>query len=223
MDFALAVALTALGLVTLVSGLALLLAGRARVSGTVLLASGLVLVTATLLESGDHTTIAEPMLVVSVLGLAVAIAWHPIARWRHPDDFVALVVIVAAGVLAAAQPRDANVRGSLGLVVAFAVGLHLWWRLERADDRERLPLTWLALTVGTIGTLSGLAALSLETQDGIAAATIVWCVVPPTMYLSTARPALLDVRSLVVRAVVVLVAAIVRAREGGLGGQARTP
>lgn len=208
MDTALAVALTALGLVTLASGLALLLAGRARASGGLLLASGLALVVATLLESADRTTLGEPLFVGYVLGLSVAVAWHPVPRWRHPVDFVALVVIVGAGVLTAAQPRDADVRGSLGLVVAFAVGLHLWWRLERADERERLPLTWLALTLAAVGTLSGLVVLGLENRDGIAAAAFIWCVVPPTMYLSTVRPGLLDVRSLVVRAVVVLVAAI---------------
>ncbi len=140
---------------------------------------------------------------MSVL-LPLSLATYPVARWRHPVDFLALVVIGGCGVVSTAGRLGAV--EILGLVQASTLFAHTWWRIEVTHDRERRALTWMALAVGTTSLVYAFVAFSFEdvsgrdTVPGLMVA--VFALIGPTMYVGVTLPDLVDVRGLVVRVVV---------------------
>jgi two-component system NarL family sensor kinase len=187
------------------SGVALLLRRRALVSATLLLLVGCVAVTAALLLSSGHDDagVATGVLAVSVLA-PTALAAYPRLRWRHPVDFVCLVVILGCGGVGVVY-ADPDVTGLMGLVQTCTILVHTWWRIEMAVDRERRALVWMALALVLTGLVYFFATFATENvaSDTVPSLAIaVFALVGPAMYVGATLPDLVDVRGLVVRAVV---------------------
>ena len=198
------------GLAWLAGGLALLAVGRARLAAVLLTGAGVAMLAGTVLSANGQDTPAW-FAVVAAAGLLVPLALtaYPLLRWRHPVDFVALVVIAGGGALMALQARDATVVGALGMVMGVVFFAHTWWRIERSVDRERRALIWMALTVGSVGMLDRRAELREPDRPGRAScrSRCSGCS-GPALYVGVALPDIVDVRALVVTVVVFTVAAI---------------
>ncbi|MET1058911.1 MAG: histidine kinase [Nocardioides sp.] len=203
------VGISVAGLMWLVSGLALLATRRTPVAAVLLGAAGAALSVATVLSATGHDAPAW-VLVVAACGLLlpVALTSYPLLRWRHPVDFVALVVIAGSGALMTAQSTDDVVAGALALVSGVVFFAHTWWRIERSADRERRALLWMALTVGTVGMVTG--ALSFATEAAAVAlfSVALFGLIGPATYVGVALPDIVDVRGLVVSTVVFTVAVV---------------
>ena len=201
--FDLAIAIVAVS--TGASGVALLVKRRALVSATLLVLAGSAALPAALLLSSGHDdsgTFAG-VLAVSVIAPA-ALASFPRLRWRHPVDFVSLVVILGCGVVGVVY-ADPGVTGLMALVQGCAFLVHTWWRIEVSADRERRALVWMSLALFLSGLLYFFAAFSTENvaSDTLPSVAIaVFALVGPAMYVGATLPDLVDVRGLVVRTVV---------------------
>ncbi len=207
--FDLALAIVAVS--TAASGVALLLRRRALVSATFLVLAGCAAVPAALLLASGHddSGALTGVLAVSVLAPA-ALATYPRLRWRHPVDFISLVVIIGCGAVGVAY-ADTDVEGLMALVQGCALLVHTWWRIEVSAERERRALVWMSLALVVTGLLYFFAAFSTENfASGTvpALATVVFALVAPAMYVGATLPDLVDVRGLVVTAVVTTVALI---------------
>ena len=163
---ALAVALAVAAASFAGSGVALLLRRRAVVTAGLMTASG---------SAG----------VAAALGAPLALVSYPTLRWRHPVDFLALVVIGGCGAVATAY-LDAGVAALMGLVQGCVFLAYVWWRIEIARDRERRALAWLALAVTVTGLAYFFLSFSAEgmqssqlTYSGIA----VFALVGPALYV----------------------------------------
>ena len=157
-----------------------------------------------LLSSGhDDLGALTGELAVSVLAPA-ALATYPRLRWRHPVDFISLVVILGCGAVGVAY-ADTDVNGLMALVQGCALLVHTWWRIEVSAERERRALVWMSLALVVTGLLYFFAAFSTE---NLASGTVpslaiaVFALVGPAMYVGATLPDLVDVRGLVVTAVV---------------------
>jgi signal transduction histidine kinase len=193
------------------SGVALLLRRRALVAATFLVLAGCAAIPAALLLSSGHDDAGTLTagLAVSVLAPA-AFATYPRLRWRHPVDFISLVVILGCGAVAVAY-ADPGVTGLMWLVQGCALLVHTWWRIEVSTDRERRALVWMSLALVLTGLLYFFAVFSTEGVDNgtlPSVATAVFALVGPAMYVGATLPDLVDVRGLVVTAVVTTAALI---------------
>ncbi len=196
-----------------VSGLALLLRRRALVSAALLVCAGTVGTVAAVLLAADHDRAGDLCLVAatSLLGPS-ALVTYPRLRWRHPIDFVSLVVIVGGGAVATAYVgSDTGVTGLMGLIQGCALLVHTWWRIEVSADRERRALVWMSLSVVLAGLVYFVASFSSE---GFASGTLptigigAFAIIAPALYVGVTLPDLVDVRGLVVRTVVHSVALV---------------
>jgi two-component system NarL family sensor kinase len=136
----------------------------------------------------------------------LALVLFPVARWRDPVDFVAVVTVTAAGLLSLVAPETVVTSAT---VVLIAVGGHLWWRLEQGPATERRALTWMALAFGSSFLVTGLVSFAADSATGSVGAEIFFAVVGPALYVGATRPDLADVRALVVPVVTYLTAAVV--------------
>lgn len=198
---------------TSVSGIALLLTRRAMVSATLLMCAGAAGILAAVLLAADHDRSTAVALVAGAsLFAPAALVTFPRLRWRHPVDFVSLVVIVGCGAIATSY-ADANtgVVGLMGLLQGCALLVHTWWRIEVSADRERRALVWMALALILTTIVYFFTTFSAEGFDsGIlpSIGTGVFALIAPAMYVGATLPELVDVRALVVRSVVHSVALV---------------
>jgi len=198
---------------TAVSGIALLLARRALVSAALLVCAGAAGIIAAVLLAADHDRSAAVALVAGASLVApAALVTFPRLRWRHPVDFVSLVVIVGCGAIGTSY-ADANtgVVGVMGLLQGCALLVHTWWRIEVTADRERRALVWMALALILATIVYFFSAFSAEGFDSGALPSIgtgVFAIIAPAMYVGATLPELVDVRALVVRTVVHSVALV---------------
>lgn len=201
--FALGALVTAVVLAA--SAVALLLRGAAPVPAGLLLVAGLGgAVAAVLLGSDEDAAGRWVLAAAAMLPLALALTTYPRPRWRHPVDFVALVAVGGCG-LVAALTADTDTTELLAFVQACAFLAHTWWRIETSADRERRALVWLALAVASSGLLYFVVVFSFEDVDSAtvpSVAVVVFAVIGPAMYVGATLPDLVDVRGVVVRAVV---------------------
>ena len=188
-----------------VSGGALLVRRRAMVAATLSLLGGLTGVAAAVLLASDRDDWGSAALELSAATLLpLSLATYPIARWRHPVDFLALVIIGGCGAVSTAWSTSATVE-ILGLVSASALFAHTWWRIEVTRDRERRALSWMALAVATTFLVYAVVAFSFEDATGDTVPGLMvamFALIGPTMYVGVTLPDLVDVRGLVVRVVV---------------------
>ena len=197
------------GLAWLAGGLALLAVGRARLAAVLETGAGAAMLAGTLLSANGVDTLAW-FAVVAAAGLLMPLALtaYPLLRWRHPVDFVALVVIGGGGALMTLQARDATVVGALGMVMGVAFFAHTWWRIERSVDRQRRALIWMALTVGSVGMVAGSLSFASQAAPTSLLAIALFGLLGAALYVGVALPDIVDVRALVVTVVVFTVAAI---------------
>ena len=194
---------------TAVSGTALLVRRRAVVSATLMAFCGSGGIAAAVLLATGHDRLGEIVLAVAAAVLApLALVTYPAAGWRHPADFTALVTVLGGGVIITAY-RTADVSGLVGLVQACVVLAHTWWRIEVATARRRRALLWMALALAVTTLTFGFVAFAAEgSPDTVVLALAVFALVGPAMYVGATLPGLVDVRGLVVRAVVAVVGLI---------------
>ena len=142
-----------------------------------------------------------------------ALVTYPRLRWRHPIDFVSLVVIVGGGAVATAYvDSDTGVTGLMGLIQGCALLVHTWWRIEVSADRERRALVWMSLALVLATIVYFFVVFSAEdfasgTLPTIG--TLVFALIGPALYVGVTLPDLVDVRGLVVRTVVHSVALVI--------------
>jgi signal transduction histidine kinase len=192
------------------SGLALLLRRRAVVPAVLMLLAGAVGLAAALLLAGDHeragvVTVAAAASLVAPLALVT----YPSPRWRHPVDFTALVVIGGCGVVTTSY-ATVDVAGVMGLIQGCVFIAYIWYRLEVAHDLERRALVWLALSVTVTSLAFFFAVFSAEGARSAVPdlAVGVFAAVGPALYVGATLPELVDVRGLVVTAVVTIAALV---------------
>ena len=189
------------------SGLALVLRRRAVLSAVLLLLAGVTgTLAAALIASGSDDRARTLGLVAGMVLGPAALLSYPRLRWRHPVDVVSLAVILGCGAVGVAYAdADVNVTGLMGLVQGCAFLVHTWWRIELSADRERRALVWMTLALVISGLVYFFATFSAEnvvSSTVPVAASMAFAVIAPAMYVGVTLPDLVDVRGLVVRAVV---------------------
>ncbi|WP_052590309.1 sensor histidine kinase [Luteipulveratus mongoliensis] len=204
--YAALVAIAALGVSSLASGLAMLVVRRARTSAILLVCAGCVAIAGAVLDATDHEDPGRALLTcAAALLFPLAVTTYPRTAWRHPVDFVALCVISGAGVLATVQWSNESVTTAMGFTTALALIAHTWWRIERADRETRRTLLWPALAGGAAGLVAGFASFLIPSTVGGTISVAVLVVVPIAMYVGVSRPDVVDVRGLIVQVVVLAV------------------
>ncbi|WP_051247145.1 sensor histidine kinase [Nocardioides halotolerans] len=194
----------------LVSGLALAARRQALAAAVVMVLCGALGLAAAVLLAQDRREAAVAVAIGAGMVLApFALAVYPRARWRELPDFLALVVLVGCGLVAAAY-RDADVVGALGIVQGCVFVAHTWWRIETSDTAARRPLIWMTLAVATTGLVCFFMTFSAEAQSpGVTDVAIgVFALLGPALYVGATLPDLVDVRGLVVTVVVTTVALV---------------
>ncbi|MET1060587.1 MAG: histidine kinase [Nocardioides sp.] len=201
-----AIALVVLALSQALPAVGLLRARRAQVSAVMMALTGLFLLIGVVLYLNDNLLAAQrAWLAGAVLFGPLALVLYPVARWRDPRDFLAIVAVCAAGALSIAVPPSVV---TSALVVLIAVSAHLGWRLDRAAPDERRALTWMALAAGSSSLVAGLASFAADEATGTVPTEMFFAVVGPALYVGVARPNIADARALIVPVVTYLTAAI---------------
>lgn len=200
-------------IVTGVSGAVLLYVRRASVCGALLVVVAVTALGAIVLHARDQEPDVEWVLAIgsTMLAFPLAVAAYPRWSWRAPVDFLAVTTFAAAGIIAVAAPRESQTANAMGVVIGLVVIMHVWWRLETADDESRVPLQWFAVTAGTVGLVGGLLMFSAEGTTGRTPASVValmCATIAPAMVIGVIRPDVVDVRGLIVWGVVAFVAVI---------------
>jgi two-component system NarL family sensor kinase len=205
------VALAVVSLSTAAGSVALLVRRRAVASATLMLLTAGCGAAAAVLLAWSHDRTADRLLLGGATLLApLALATFPRLRWRSPLDFLSLAVVGGCGVVATVYATP-DVTALMGMVQGLALVAHTWWRIETASDRDRRALVWMALAVTSALLVFGFVVFSAEGSDGAVAAevaTVVFAAIAPAMYVGATLPDLVDVRGLVVSAVVTAVALI---------------
>jgi len=194
-----AIVVTVVAVSTTVSGIALLLRRRAMMSAALLVCAGAAGILAAVLLGADHDRSTAVALVAGAsLFAPAALVTFPRWRWRHPVDFVSLVVIVGSGAIGTSY-ADANtgVVGVMGLLQGCALLVHTWWRIEVSADRERRALVWMALALILATIVYFFSAFSAEGFDSalLSIGTGVFALIAPAMYVGATLPELVDVLS----------------------------
>ncbi len=207
MSPAVLVAVGVAGLCYLVSGAAMLVAGRARVAASLLAGSGAALTAGAWLRSADHRSAGAAVLTVGCVLVPLCLECYPTLRVGHPVDFVA-VVTMAGSCLVVPLTATRDVVAPPGLVILLVLFAHTWWRIEHTTGREQRALQWMALAVGSTGLAAMLLTLAAESYDVVVVVAVLLALIGPGLYVGVTLPDVVDVRALVVGAVVLAVAAI---------------
>lgn len=209
------VALVLVGVSSLASGAALLRSRRAVVPAGLLVVAGVATLAATTSARADLDRLTATLLAVAGAGaLPLALTTYPRPAWRHPVDFLALVTVGGAALVLAVAPREPTVLTVMPMTIGLTLIAHTWWRIERAAPPERGPLLWMALAVAVAALVAGFLTFMAEgtsTATGTVVTAValgLFAVVGPAMYVGASRPEVVDVRALVVRAVVFAVTLI---------------
>jgi two-component system NarL family sensor kinase len=207
----------------LVLGLAFTAAGllvvrpAARLGAATALVGVLLLAATTLKATGDPAWGDRLWAVAVFVALPVALLLHPDGAAPGPGGRTLLGVTAATGVLALVDPAGFRTTQVVPVALAVLVVAGIWWRHEHAEDRGRRALLWLLLGVG----VTTLVALPLEFLLGAGGADTVgsgaahdvavplsWLAVPAALVVGARYPERGDIRALIVRAVVLAVAAL---------------
>ncbi len=195
----------ALGLVAaafLAAGMAIwVVAGRRIVGVMIGLVGALVLVSvAATVASAEGHLVGGPLFVAGLFVFPLVMAVYPTPRARNPIDLLALLTVGTAGALGAIYQDD--VAGLMGLCIGTTLFAYVWWKIERADEEERLAILWLAFGSGFPALSAGYESfVNPSTANGVPTA-ITFLLVPTAMAIGLIRPKIVDVRTLIVGAVV---------------------
>lgn len=204
-------------LLPLVPALSMIVGGWAmqptasRMSGVLLGIAAGGLCASVILRLSDQPTAANMLLLGAVLlpGASAVLA-YPRLRLDRAVEFCLWVAVLGAGVLATVLMRDVGQGGTAGTfatVSVLALIGHGWFVLETGNEADREAMLWLALAALTAGSLAGLLTVLYQVQ-GAALGAIPAAAIGPAMAIGARRPRLVDVRSLVVDAVVIAVVAL---------------
>jgi signal transduction histidine kinase len=208
-EYPVLIGLAALGASMLVSGIGLLGVRRTRPAGALLAMGGIGWLAAGALDANGNEDAGTTALVASaVLLTPLAMTAYPALRWQHPVDFLALSTLLGAGVLATVFWGREGVLEGMSVAVGLVLVGHTWWRIERADRDDRWALVWMALAAGSAGLVSGLIMFAAGSDFGGLLAVALFTLVGPAMFVGATRPEVVDVRGLVVGAVVFAVVVI---------------
>ncbi len=197
------VALLVVGLAWCAGGAALLAVRWTRLAGSSVTSTGVVCVAGSVLVATGHEATGWRLLILAAaLGMPASLIAYPLVRWRHPVDFVALVVIFASGALMVVQADHPPTLGALGTVTVVTLIGHTWWRIERTVGRERRAIAWMAFTAGSVALVTGLLAFAFEGRLQGAGPTLLLGLVAAGLYVGAALPDVVDVRGLAVSVVV---------------------
>ncbi len=187
------------------AGVGLVVRRQSELAGALMAVAGVLGTTAMLLFVADHDSAGAVVGFASVsLAAPLALLAYPRLRYRHPVDFLALVSIGGCGVVATVY-GDIGVTGLLGFIQGCLLVVHTWWRIELAADRERRALVWMALALSVSVLVYFFATFSAEGVTSAAlplAGSLAFAIVGPALYVGATLPDLVDVRGLVVSAVV---------------------
>lgn len=217
------VGIAVLGLSALVSGVAMLVRLRAAAQGVPLALGGLAVLAGALIWPAEPGLSRWGFVGGGSLLLPLAVTAYPRLRWRHPVDFVALVVVCGSGLFAITSLAWNGPWGTFGILLATGVTLattcllHTWWKLERSDGADRRALAWMALSLVSTGVVFFFIVFAMDgvSVRGTGAGVVfglgfaLFGVVGLTMYVGLRRPEVVDVRGLIVQAVVLLTAVVV--------------
>lgn len=208
--YAVLVALALTGASFLLSGLGVVIVGRARLAGLLGSLSGAtLLILVALALTGHRTSTTLLLLLAAQLGV-LGLTAYPRLSWTHPVDFVALVLVAAAPVILLATNTRVPTSGAFAggqavtVLVVLVLILHTWWRLERATARDRGSLTWMALSAGSALLVGGVVASIVTTTFATVIACLVFALIGPALFVGVTRPEVVDVRGLVVRFIVMV-------------------
>jgi signal transduction histidine kinase len=180
----------------------------ARVSAAALLAGAASLLAAVAVGFDDGGTNAVALATAcGALAWPTALLAYPSFTLRHGLDFALRIAAVAAGLMAIAQPVSLPVRTTAIIVVALALVIDIVWRYDRASELDRVPLLWMSLATGSAALIYGLAAFLAPATSEVAGISLA-ALVPPVLVLGVRRPIAVDVRALVISAVVFAVAVV---------------
>ncbi len=186
------------------SGVLLLRARRAVAAGAMLLAGAVLSALAVgsrAMDAPDRAQLALLAGAIAALGLAVCA--YPRWTWSDPVAFAAVVTVGATGVVSAVSARKADELLAISLFAVLAIFCLLWWRLERTAAADRTALLWLAVAAGSSMLVATTAAFTGETSPvGGAVAVAALAVLGPAMVIGVLRPEVVDVRGLLVHAIV---------------------
>lgn len=191
---------------------ALLITHRvAAPAGGLLAASGGVLAVGSWVLARDPGSWAGTwLLVFGSLVLVPLTVWaYPAPLWRHPVDFALAVATVGPGAVALLPGLAWDAVGVLAFTACCTVVVQTWWRLERAAPGDRRPLAWFAL--GGVSGAVVVAMLGFLTDGAPWPATLGLAalgVVPVAMVVGVVNPDVVDVRALVVQAVVLILVVV---------------
>lgn len=182
-----------------------------EVASRLLVAAGLVGLLGTWLLVGEASRPkADSAFIVAYLVLVPAALWaYPRPLWRHPVDFVLGALLVAPGVVAVLAPHDSGIIAPMAALASLALIAQTWWRLETADRPDRRALLWSSLALACAGLFGLVLVFLVEAPDDrvLALALAPLAAVPVAMAIGVLRPEMVEVRGLVVHAVVFIVLA----------------
>ena len=205
---ALAIGLVLAGLSFAGTGVALLLARRAVVAGACLLVTAVGSLGGVVLAQAGHDFPAGlAFTAAGMLAAPLAVASYPRLPHRHWVDRLVLLAVLGCGITACLLVRYPTVVATLALVTTMVLVAHVWWRIETSADDERRALVWLTVSVTSVALVIGLASFA---ADGASTAPSLGllALVGPALYVGVVQPEIVDVRGLVVRAVVLSVAVV---------------
>ena len=214
------IALAAAGATLMLSGVVLVIGGRARLSGTLLALAGAGAVTAAVLEhAGGHSVGTRTLTVAVLVGLTGLAAYPDPERWRL-GDLVALGLVavwvpigLGAAIVDPSSLGDAMTRAlapqAIGPMAVVALCLQTLWRYERAGREERRSLVWMAVGAGIPLIVGMPIAFFLPTVFGGVAAVGLWVILGPALVLGTRDPDRLDAQAVGVRFAEIVCAVIV--------------
>jgi signal transduction histidine kinase len=205
----LAVSLALLAIAFLTAGAAVWVVARQRLLGTMIGAVGALMavsVVATVATS-DGQLVAGPLFAAGLFAFPLALAVYPGPELRTPVDLLALLTVVVSGALAVIY-QD-GVAGIMGMCIAVTLFAYVWWKIEQAAEDERLALLWLTFALAFPAISAAWESFVIpDTATGVPT-TLFFLLVPAAMVLGLIRPRVVDVRALIVAAIVNLSAGIV--------------
>jgi two-component system NarL family sensor kinase len=205
----LALALAVLAGSCLATGGALVARRHAPFAGCCVVAAGVLVAVPVVAAARGADPATEAWVLAALPAGAAGLLAFPRLSLRSWLDLLAVALCTAAllTVLATTTLPDADRAAGLRSGAAWAVVLvlagHTWWRLERTGGDERRRLLWVALPSGLAGLVWGLLTFAAPGAAPVAGA-LACAAVPPCLYLAAVRPDTVDVRDLLVPALVLV-------------------
>jgi signal transduction histidine kinase len=198
-----------LGSAFVAAGVAVVRSGGLRLGAAAALAGLLLLAGAALAAAGAPAWGDALWALALFVAVPVALLLHPDGAPPGPGGLVLLGVVAATGLLALVDPAGFRATELTPVVLAVLVLAGLWWRHEHAGDRDRRAVLWLMFGLG----VTVLVALPAEflLAGGTAHAVAVtpsWLATPAALAVGVRYPDRVDVRALIVRAVVLAVSGL---------------